>query len=60
MTNQQTYEVTDIPADEVDTVVRRYRSQNPNRIEEVKQDDGRYTVRAIFGTSKAYVPQTNP
>ena len=56
MTNQQTHEVTDIPADEVDTVVKRYRLQNPNRIEVVKQDDGRYTVRAIFGTSAAYVP----
>ena len=44
----ETYETTDVPPDRLDAVIAGYRIDKPIRIEQIKQSDGNWTVRATY------------
>ena len=43
------YTITDIPADKVDTVIARFRLDNPQDVSKAEQQGGLWTVTAEFG-----------
>jgi hypothetical protein len=47
-TQYETYETVDIPADRLTAVVAGYMVDHPIRIEQIKQANGKWTVRATF------------